>query len=66
MVLVRTSTPQRTVSLHVCLACWAIWVETEAVFASEEVAEAEAVGRLQSLHGGSCPLHLGSHGDVAR
>ena len=66
MVLVGTPAPQRTVPLHVCLACWAIWVQAETVFASEEVAEAEAVGCLQSLHGGRCPLHLGSHGSAAR
>lgn len=62
MVFVRTSAAQRTVSLHVRLAGWAIRVEAEAVFASEEIAEAEAVGGLEPLFGGGRPLDLCRHG----
>jgi hypothetical protein len=63
VVLVGTVVLQRTVALHICLAVWPVRVEAEAVFAPEEVREAEVVGGLRRGLG-DVPgrlLHLGGH-----
>jgi hypothetical protein len=53
------------VALHVSLARWAIWVEAEAVFTPQEVAEVELIdgaGRLgEVLVMATWPLHFCRH-----
>jgi phosphoglycerate dehydrogenase-like enzyme len=42
-VAIGTAIFERTVSLQMRLAYWSIWIDSEAVFATQEVGEVEAV-----------------------
>ena len=71
-VFVGTKVAQRAETLAVCLTDWSVGVETEAVFAFEEVGEGEVIDwRLPELVGslviqvhrrGSAVIDCGSHG----
>lgn len=49
MVPVRTPRTQRAVALHESFACWLAWIQAEAVFAPQEIAEVEVVHGLPNL-----------------
>ena len=63
-VFVRAEVAQGAEALAICLADWSVGVETEAVFAFEEVGEGEVVGWRVLGFGGGMVIEVHRRGDV--